>query len=75
MLGGIRTCNINLNHSLDYKTANGDQALLKTISKMKLYIKYIEKEYKVKILGTNLNRRKPIKERCFTIIVVIRYRV
>ena len=47
---------LDLSESLNFKTAKGDTAILKTISKMKLYIKYIEKEYKVKILNASLNK-------------------
>ena len=47
---------LDLYHSLDPKTAKGDIAILKTISKMKIYIKYIEKEFKVKILNNSINK-------------------
>lgn len=47
---------LDLYDSLDPKTAKGDTAMLKTISKMKLFIKYIEKEYQVKILNSSINK-------------------
>ena len=47
---------LDLNDSLDPKTAKGDVQVLKTISKMKMYIKYIEKEFQVKILDSSINK-------------------
>ena len=59
---------IDLTNSLNPKTAKGDTAVLKTISKMKPYIKFIEKEYQVKILDTSIkkgvvNKKKQYKDK------------
>ena len=59
---------LDLRNSLDPKTAKGDVNVLKTISKMKMYIKYIEKEFQVKILDSSinkgvLNKKKVYKEK------------
>ena len=60
---------ISIQNALSVKSAKHDRYVMKTIIKMKPHIKYIEKEYDVKILkntkekGT-INKRKfiPIRE-------------
>ena len=47
---------IDLNKAINPKTAKGAAPVSKTIDKMKLYIKYIEKEYQVKILDASINK-------------------
>ena len=69
-------CNgLDLRYSLDPKTAKGDTAVLKTITKMKMSIKYIEREFQVKILDSSINKgvinkKKQYKEKyrgCYTL--------
>ena len=40
----------------DFKIAKGNYNVKKTISKMRMYIRYIEKEYDLKILNKTLNK-------------------
>jgi hypothetical protein len=59
---------VDLDKALSPKIAKRDPQVLKTISKMRLYIKYIEKEYQVKILDSSINkgiinRRKLFKDK------------
>ncbi len=48
---------VSLDKALNCRTANGDFRVMKTMEKLKPYIKYIEKEYNIKILKNTINRR------------------
>lgn len=41
---------VSIARSLDYSRGSGDTAVLKTMEKMKMYIKYVEKENGIKVL-------------------------
>ena len=47
---------VSLQNALNISTAKGDHCVIKTISKMKPYIRYIEKEYDIKILKKTIEK-------------------
>lgn len=46
---------VSLHNALCIKTAKRNHAVIKTMSKLKIYIRYIEKEYGLKILKKTLS--------------------
>ena len=40
---------VSLNESIDYSKAHNDSAIMRTMSKLPMYIKYIEKEYGIEV--------------------------
>lgn len=57
------TNGVSLNNVLNYKTAKGDHKVIKTMSKMKMYIKYIETEYDIKILKNTIQKSEGYKKK------------
>lgn len=47
---------VSINNAFNYKTAKRDYCIVKTMSKIRPYIQYIEKEYDVKILKNTINK-------------------
>lgn len=47
---------VSIHNALNISTAKGDRCVIKTMSKMKPYIKYIEKEYDIKILKSTIEK-------------------
>lgn len=54
---------VSLNNVLNYRTAKGDHKVIKTMSKMKMYIKYVENEYELKILNSTIYKGNCRKKR------------
>lgn len=48
---------VTLNHAINFSKSNGDTAIIKTMSKLPIYIKYIEKEYEITILNQTKKRQ------------------
>lgn len=44
-------CGVHLDKARDYSKSNHDEAIRRTMTKLPIYIKYIEKEYGVTILN------------------------
>ena len=55
---------VNLNNVLNIKTAKRDHKVIKTMSKMKMYIKYIENEYDINILKCTMKKGEIKKRGC-----------
>lgn len=53
---------VRLDAARDYSKSNRDSAIVKTMNKLPMYIKYIEKEYGVAIL----EKTKKKQSKCFT---------
>ena len=47
---------VSLRNALNISTAKRDHCVIKTMSKMKPYIRYIEKEYDIKILKKTIEK-------------------
>lgn len=47
---------VSLNNAMDRKKAKNDHCIIKTMDKFQTYIKYLEKEYDIKILNKTLNK-------------------
>lgn len=40
---------VSLNESIDYSKAHNDSAVIRTMTKLPMYIKYVEKEYSIEV--------------------------
>lgn len=46
-----------LSKAIDFSSANNDTALLRTMEKLPMYIKYIEKEYGIFVLENSIKKK------------------
>lgn len=54
---------VSLKDAVAFSRAHGDRALIKTMSKIPNYIKYIEKEYDIEILEQTRRRHEQVVRR------------
>lgn len=54
---------VHLNDAIKYSKAHEDTAVIRTMSKIPMYVKYIEKEYGIEILERTKKERRGQKER------------
>ncbi|MCR5742289.1 MAG: hypothetical protein K6F92_00970 [Lachnospiraceae bacterium] len=47
---------VTLNEALDFYRAHGDNAIMKTMRKLPLYIKYVEKEFEIAVMEQTKRR-------------------
>ena len=47
---------VSLDKAMDRKKAKNDYCIIKTMDKLQMYIKYLEKEYDIKILNKTINK-------------------
>ncbi len=63
---GVRDCfegGVSLDKALDHSRANRDVNVIRTISKLPMYIRYVEKEYGITVLEqTKRKKKKPIQD-------------
>lgn len=52
---------VSLNESIDFSKAHNDSAVMRTMSKIPMYIKYIEKDY-----GIEVFEKTKKKNRCYS---------
>ncbi len=52
-----------LNDALDFARSNHDNALMRTMKKLPLYIKYIEREYGIQVLKSTIKRNEKTKKK------------
>ena len=55
---------VTLKEAMNYSKCHNDSAMLKTMSKLPMYIKYIEKEYDIEILEKTKQRFKNNERYC-----------
>lgn len=57
---------VTLSESRNFAKSNHDSAVIKTMSKLPIYIRYIEREYGVLVLNQTKkrNQQQPVKARC-----------
>ena len=49
---------VSLNESMNYSKTHNDSAVMRTMSKLPLYIRYIEKEYEIEVYERTKRRNK-----------------
>ena len=55
---------VSLNEAMDFSRAHRDNALIRTMEKLPMYIKYVEKEYGIAVYNKTVSRQKNYHERC-----------
>ena len=48
---------VHLDRAIDYSKCHRDSALARTMTKLPAYIKYIEKEYEIKVLKQTIKKK------------------
>lgn len=54
---------VRLDEAYDYSKTNRDSAVIKTMNKLPMYIKYIEREYGITILNQTKKRKQTLRYR------------
>ncbi len=57
---------VSLHNALDVSTAHNDHCVIKTMSKLTSYIKYIEREYDLKILDSTISKNVINKKKMYS---------
>lgn len=52
-----------LNDAFDFAKSNHDNALMRTMKKLPLYIKYIEREYGIQVLKSTIKKNEKTKSK------------
>ena len=56
---------VSIDKSMKYSRAHNDVAITRTMDKIPMYVKYIEKEYNIEVFErTKRKKSKPLRERC-----------